>query len=42
MTLSRAYEEVIDFIAAGTTSDSIAAFTPSEETFTACGRSHLS
>lgn len=32
MTLSRAYEEVIDFIAAGTTPDGIAAFNPSKET----------
>jgi hypothetical protein len=32
MTLLRAYEEVIDFLAAGTTSHSIAAFSPSEET----------
>jgi hypothetical protein len=32
MTLSRAYEEVIDLIAAGTTPDSLIAFRPSEET----------
>jgi GTP-dependent phosphoenolpyruvate carboxykinase len=32
MTISRAYEEVIDFIAAGTTPDNIIAFRPSEET----------
>jgi hypothetical protein len=30
MTTSRAYEEVIDFIAAGATPDSIIAFRPSE------------
>lgn len=30
MTTSRAYEEVIDFIAAGTTPDSLVAFRPSE------------
>lgn len=32
MTLLRAYEEVIDFIAAGTTPDNVIAFRPSEET----------
>lgn len=32
MALLRAYEEVIDFIAAGTTPDSIVACRPSEET----------
>lgn len=32
MTLLRAYEELIDFIAAGTTPDNIVAFRPSEET----------
>lgn len=32
MTRSRAYEEVIDFIAAGTTPDNIVAFRPSDET----------
>ena len=31
MSISRAYEEVIDFIAAGTTSDNIVTFRPSEE-----------
>lgn len=30
MTTSRAYEEVIDFIAAGVTPDSLVAFRPSE------------
>lgn len=32
MTLLKAYEELIDFIAAGTTPDNIVAFRPSEET----------
>jgi len=32
MTLLRAYEEVIDFIAAGTTPDNVITFHPSEET----------
>jgi hypothetical protein len=32
MTISRGYEEVIDFFAAGTTPDNIVAFRPSEET----------
>lgn len=32
MTLLRAYEEVINFIAAGTTPDNVVAFRPSEET----------
>jgi hypothetical protein len=31
MTTPRAYEEVIDFIVAGTTPDNIVAFRPSEE-----------
>lgn len=31
MTMIRAYEEVIDFIAAGTTPSSVVAFQPSEE-----------
>ncbi len=31
MAISRAYEEVIDLIAAGTTPDSVVAFHPSEE-----------
>jgi O-succinylbenzoate synthase len=31
MTLSRAYEEMIDLIAAGTTPDALIAFRPSEE-----------
>jgi hypothetical protein len=30
MAISRAYEEVIDFIAAGTTPDNVASFHPSE------------
>lgn len=30
MTLTRAYEEVVDFIAAGTSPDNVAAFRPSE------------
>lgn len=32
MTLLKAYEELIDFIAAGTTPDNIVAFRPSDET----------
>lgn len=32
MPLLKAYEELIDFIAAGTTPDNIVAFRPSEET----------
>lgn len=32
MSLTRAYEEVVDFIAAGATSDHVAAFRPSEAT----------
>lgn len=32
MTLLKAYEELIDFIAAGTTPDNIVTFRPSEET----------
>jgi hypothetical protein len=32
MSLARAYEEVIDFIAAGTSPDLVAAFRPSEAT----------
>nr|WP_290222883.1 hypothetical protein [Trichocoleus desertorum] len=32
MTLLRAYEEVIDFIAAGTTPDNVVSFRPSEAT----------
>ena len=32
MTLLKAYEELIDFIAAGTTPDNVVAFRPSEET----------
>ncbi|MEN9567889.1 MAG: hypothetical protein RLZZ69_3085 [Cyanobacteriota bacterium] len=32
MVMSRAYEEVIDFIAAGTTPDNIVNFHPSDET----------
>jgi hypothetical protein len=31
MTMIRAYEEIIDFIAAGTTPSSVVAFQPSEE-----------
>lgn len=32
MSLARAYEEVVDFIAGGTTPSSVAAFRPSSET----------
>jgi hypothetical protein len=32
MAISRAYEEVIDFLAAGTTPNNIVSFRPSEET----------
>lgn len=31
MTLAQAYEEILDFLAAGTTAESIASFRPSEE-----------
>ena len=31
MVMSRAYEEIVDFIASGSTPDAVAAFTPSEE-----------
>ena len=31
MTLTQAYDEVLDFLAAGTTTESIAGFRPSEE-----------
>jgi hypothetical protein len=32
MAISRAYEEVVDFLAAGTTPNNIVSFRPSEET----------
>jgi hypothetical protein len=32
MTLTQAYDEILDFLAAGTTAESIATFRPSDET----------